>query len=82
MLFGPLTSLWMSDIGVVGLTSNLRPYGFVSQEIITAEDLECETFYNKNILLNDGIYAWIVAQDRPYKNLVFPEEVLPHGNIL
>ena len=27
------------------------------------KDLEFETFYTKNILLNEGIRAWMVAQD-------------------
>jgi photosystem II P680 reaction center D2 protein len=45
-------------------------------------DPEFKTFYTKNILLNKGIRAWIVAQDQPYKNLIFPEKVLPCGNAL
>ncbi|XP_058208087.1 photosystem II D2 protein-like [Rhododendron vialii] len=77
-----LTSLWMSALGVVGLALNLRAYDFVSQEIRTAEDPEFETFYTKNILLNEGIRAWMAAQDQPHENLIFPEEVLPRGNAL
>jgi len=57
MLFVPVTGLWMSAIGVVGLALNLRAYDFVSQEIRAAEDPEFETFYTKNILLNEGIRA-------------------------
>jgi hypothetical protein len=34
---------------------------FVSQEIRAAEDPEFETFYTKNILLNEGIRAWMAA---------------------
>eukprot|EP00850_Spirogloea_muscicola_P023831 SM000392S14720 [mRNA] locus=s392:35282:39638:- [translate_table: standard] len=79
MLFVPVTGLWMSAIGVVGLALNLRAYDFVSQEIRAAEDPEFETFYTKNILLNEGIRAWMAAQDQPHENLVFPEEVLPRG---
>ena len=45
MLFVPVTGLWMSAIGVVGLALNLRAYDFVSQEIRAAEDPEFETFY-------------------------------------
>ncbi|KAL8114710.1 hypothetical protein AgCh_021541 [Apium graveolens] len=59
------------------LDLNLRAYDFVSQEIRVAEDPEFETFYTKNILLNKGIRAWMAAQDQPYENLIFPEEVLP-----
>ncbi|KAJ4732848.1 Photosystem II protein D2 [Rhynchospora pubera] len=51
MLFVPVTGLWMSAVGVVGLALNLRAYDFVSQEIRAAEDPEFETFYTKNILL-------------------------------
>ncbi|KAL4010002.1 hypothetical protein IC575_030741 [Cucumis melo] len=65
------------SINVVGLALNLRAYDFVSQEIRAAEDPEFETFYTKNILLNEGIRAWMAAQDQPHENLIFPEEVLP-----
>jgi photosystem II P680 reaction center D2 protein len=73
MLFVPVTGSWMSAIGVVGLALNLRAYDFVSQEIRAAEDLEYETFYTKNILLNEGIHAWMAAQDHPNENLIFPD---------
>jgi len=49
MLFVPVTGLWMSCRGVVGLALNLRAYDFVSQELRAAEDPEFETFYTKNI---------------------------------
>jgi hypothetical protein len=81
MLFVPVTGLWMSALGVVGLALNLRAYDFVSQEIRAAEDPEFETFYTKN-QLNEGIRAWMAAQDQPHERLVFPEEVLPRGNAL
>ena len=48
-------TVWMSALGMVGLALNLRAYDFVSQEIRSAEDPEFETFYTKNILLNEGI---------------------------
>ncbi|CAG7901061.1 unnamed protein product [Brassica rapa] len=82
MLFVPVTGLWMSALGVVGLALNLRAYDFVSQEIRAAEYPEFETFYTKNILLKEGIRAWMAAQDQPHENLIFPEEVLPRGNTL
>ncbi|MEM6447318.1 MAG: photosystem II D2 protein (photosystem q(a) protein), partial [Cyanobacteria bacterium P01_D01_bin.123] len=47
-----------------------------------AEDPEFETFYTKNILLNEGIRAWMAPQDQPHKHFEFPEEVLPRGNAL
>ncbi|KAF5755353.1 putative photosystem II [Helianthus annuus] len=77
MLFVQVTGLWMSALGVVSLALNLRAYDFVSQEIRAAEDPEFETFYTKNILLNEGIRAWLAAKDQPHENLIFPEEVLP-----
>ncbi|KAI3798029.1 hypothetical protein L1987_33295 [Smallanthus sonchifolius] len=74
--------LWMSALGVVSLALNLNAYDFVSQEIRAAEDPEFETFYTKNVLLNEGIRAWMAAQDQSHENLIFPEEVLPRGNAL
>ncbi|KAL3538015.1 hypothetical protein ACH5RR_001381 [Cinchona calisaya] len=82
ILFVLVTGLWISALGVVGLALNLRAYDFVSQEICAAEDSEFETFYTKNILLNEGILTWMVAQDQSHENLIFPEEVLPRGNAL
>ena len=79
MLFVPVTGLWMSAIGMVGLAFNLRAYDFVSQEIRAAQDPEFETFYTKNILLNEGVRAWMAELDQPAKQFVFPEEVLPRG---
>jgi Photosynthetic reaction centre protein len=55
MLFVPVAGLWASSIGVVGLALNLRAYDFVSQELRAAEDAEFESFYTKNILLNEGV---------------------------
>ncbi|MBE9067788.1 photosystem II D2 protein (photosystem q(a) protein), partial [Leptolyngbya cf. ectocarpi LEGE 11479] len=73
MLFVPVTGLWMSAIGMVGLAFNLRAYDFVSQEIRAAEDPEYETFYTKNVLLNEGVRAWVSELDQPAKKFVFPE---------
>ena len=36
----------------------------------------------KNILLNEGMRAWMSSVDQPHENFVFPEEVLPRGNAL
>ncbi|KAG5609319.1 hypothetical protein H5410_020600 [Solanum commersonii] len=52
-----VTDLWMSDLGVVGLALNLSAYDFVFQGIRAVENPEFETFYTKNILLNEGIHA-------------------------
>ena len=73
-----LWGLWTSSIGIIGLALNLRAYDFVSQEIELSEDPEFETFYTKNILLNEGLRAHGLAPvDQPHENFVFPEEVLP-----
>jgi photosystem II P680 reaction center D2 protein len=34
-----------------------------------AEDPEFETFYTKNQLLNEGIRAWMAAQDQPTSSI-------------
>ena len=60
----------------------LRAYDFISQEVRAAEDPEFETFYTKNILLNEGLRAWMAPVDQPHEQFVFPEEVLPRGNAL
>jgi photosystem II P680 reaction center D2 protein len=72
MLFVLVTGSWMSSIGVVGLALNLRAYDFVSQDIRAAEDPESETFYTKNILPNEGIHSWMVAQDQPHEKPYIP----------
>ena len=82
MLFVPVAGLWASAIGVIGLALNLRAYDFVSQELRAAEDAEFESFYTKNILLNEGVRGWLAPADQPHEKLVFPEEVLPRGNAL
>jgi len=65
MLFVPVMGLWTSSIGIIGLALNLRAYDFVSQEVRAAEDPEFETFYTKNILLNEGLRAWMAPVDQP-----------------
>nr|AGG19308.1 photosystem II D2 reaction center protein [Symbiodinium sp. Mf1.05b] len=82
MLFVPLAGMWTSSIGIIGLAFNLRAYDFISQELKAAEDPEFETFYTKNILLNEGIRLWMAVQDQAHENYQFPEEVLPRGNSL
>jgi len=75
MLFVPVTGLW-SAVGVVGLALNLRAYDFVSQELRAAEDPEFETFYT-NILLNEGIRAWMAPQDQPHEQFQFLRRYCP-----
>jgi len=47
MLFVPVTGLWMSAVGVVGLALNLRATTSVSQELRAAEDPEFETSHQE-----------------------------------
>ena len=82
MFVVPVAGLWASAIGVIGLALNLRAYDFVSQELRAAEDPEFETFYTKNILLNEVMRSWMAPVDPPHGRLSFPEEVLPRGNAL
>ena len=82
MLVVPVAGLWARAIGVIGLALNLWAYDFVSQELRAAEDPEFETFYTKNILLNEGMRSWMAPVDQPHERLSFPEEVLPRGNAL
>ena len=72
MLFVPLSGLWASSLGILGFAFNLRVYDFVSQELKASEDLEFETFYTKNILLNERILLWMSVQDQPHENFQFP----------
>jgi hypothetical protein len=64
MLFVPVTGLWMSALGVVGLALNLRAYDFVSQEIRAAEDPEFETFYTKKSIIKRR-YSCMDGSSRP-----------------
>jgi photosystem II P680 reaction center D2 protein len=82
MLFVPVMGLWTSSIGIIGLALNLRAYDFVSQEIRAAEDPSYETFYTKNILLNNGLREWMMTIDQPHENFPVIEEILPRGNAL
>ena len=66
MLFVPVMGMWTPSVGIVGLAVNLRAYDFVSQEVRAAEDPEFETFYTKNVLLNEGIRAWMSVADQPH----------------
>jgi len=75
MLIVPLSAMWISALGITGVAFNLRAYDFISQELRAADDPEFETFYTKNILLNEGIRAWMSIQDIPHENFMFPEEV-------
>ena len=72
----------MSSLGILGLAFNLRAYDFVSQELKATEDLEFETFYTKNILLNEKIRLWMAVHDQSHEIFQFPKEVLPKGNSL
>ena len=57
----------------MGLTLKwLRTYvPMTSFEIHAAEDSKFNTFYSKNVILNEGNHAWMTAENQPYKNLIF-----------
>ncbi|KAF4368653.1 hypothetical protein F8388_003354 [Cannabis sativa] len=40
----------------------------------SAKDPEFETFYTKNILLNEGIRVWMAAKDQPHEKFIFLKE--------
>ena len=82
IFFVPLGGMYCASIGIIAIAFNLRAYDFISQELKAAEDPEFETFYTKNILLNEGIRLWMAVQDQPHENFQFAEEVLPRGNSL
>ncbi|KAL1147417.1 hypothetical protein V6Z11_A10G054000, partial [Gossypium hirsutum] len=48
-------------------------------QIFRVENLEFETFYTKNIILNEGICAWMAAQDQPHENLLFYNSLIFSG---
>jgi photosystem II P680 reaction center D2 protein len=59
MLFVPVTGLWMSALGVVGLALNLRAYDFVSQEIRAAEDLNSKHSTLKHFIKKVFVLGWL-----------------------
>jgi photosystem II P680 reaction center D2 protein len=63
MLFVPVTGLWMSALGVVGLALNLRAYDFVSQEIRAAEDQNLKHSIQKSIIKRR--YSCMDGSSRP-----------------
>ena len=82
MLFAPVAGPAASAVGLLGLALNLRAYDFASQEVKASEDPEFETFYTKNIILNEGIRLWMAALDQPHEHFRFPEASLPRGTAL
>ncbi|KAL2903646.1 Photosystem II D2 protein [Bienertia sinuspersici] len=82
MLYVPVTGLGIECSWGSQSAFELIAYDFISQEIRAVDDPKFETFNTKNIILKDGICAWMAAQDHPHENLIFPEEVLSHRNAL
>ena len=73
--FLPLSGLWASSFCIVGPVFNLRAYDFVSQELKASEDPEFETFYTKNILLNEEIRLWMAIHDQSHEIFKFRERL-------
>ena len=63
MLFVPVMGLWTSSIGIIGLALNLRAYDTCPDALQKI----FETFYTKNILLNEGLRAWMAPADQRTK---------------
>jgi photosystem II P680 reaction center D2 protein len=82
MLFVLVTGLWISAISVVGLALNHVHMTSFPRKSVQWMILNLRLSVPKNILLNEGIRAWMSAHDQPHENLIFPEEVLPRGNTL
>ena len=75
MLFVSLSGLWVSLLGIVGLVFNLGAYDFISQELKATENTEFETFYTKNILLNEEIRLWMAIHDQSHEIFKFRERL-------
>ena len=73
---------WIVDFGGLKPLKEWLKYMFDHTYLLASDDPEFETFYTKNILLNEGIRAWMSPADQPHQNFIFPEEVLPRGNAL
>ncbi|KAI5653703.1 hypothetical protein M9H77_30890 [Catharanthus roseus] len=71
--------VYKTEWQILRLTPSIRLF---SKNVELAEDPKFETFYTKSILFNEGIRAWMVAQDQPHESLLFSEEVLLRGNAL
>ena len=68
----------MGVAGILGgaLLSAIHGATVINTIYQDGEDPEFETFYTKNILLNEGIRLWMAVQDQPHENIQFPEEVI------
>ena len=82
MLFVPVTGLWMSALGVVGLALTFVHTISYHKRFVQLKIQNLKHSTQRTFFLNEGIRAWMAAQDQPHENLVFPEEVLPRGNAL
>ena len=66
-VFGP--------VALVSVLLSIFVYDFVSQEL-RASEIPNSRRATKNILLNEGLRAWMAPVDQPHEQFVFPEEVL------
>ena len=82
MLFVPVMGLWTSSIGIIGLALNLRLMISSPKKSEHQKTQSLKLSTPKNILLNEGLDAWMAPVDQPHEQFVFPEEVLPRGNTL
>jgi len=74
LLFVPVTGMWTSAVGIIGLAFNLRAYDFISQELKAAEgiriwsailfNLSFEpfllfTWLVQRLLMGNAIWSWV-----------------------
>ena len=79
------TCYWVMDVSTwccwISTVTSVHTTSYHKRSVLL-KILSSKHSTRKNILLNEGIRAWMAAQDQPHENLVFPEEVLPRGNAL
>ena len=80
-----LSLLWVSGLLPSVLLVLLSILGLMISSPKKSEQQKTQSLRpstRKNILLNEGLRAWLAPVDQPHENFVFPEEVLPRGNAL
>ena len=80
MMFVPLTGIWTSSIGILGLAFNLRAVLILFPKNCLQQKIQNLKHSIQRIFLSEGIRLWMAVQDQPHEN--YPEEVSPRGNSL
>jgi photosystem II P680 reaction center D2 protein len=74
MLFVPVTGLWTSAIGIVGLALNLRAYDLYHKSYVQQKILNLKHSIQK-YFIKRRYSCLMAAQDQPHENFVFPEGI-------